>query len=431
MAARVASAGDALSVAIFPADSIVGQRSDSTQCPPEMVERCSLLAARGDVQELRPLYARLQPTLPADVALYCRFAFARAEGDNAAASAIVDTLESQYANRLDLRGLLALCDIKCEALRRMGQYADLQNYCKSRLEWCSRRGIKASRRENLKFYQQLAQRFQGAPATETLWTSTNAIVPVSREWPVMVPVSVAGDSVAEGSVLPFLYDERQSYTIISEDDARECGVTPIGEPLKLNTANGKTTVRPAMAARLQLGNLVLHNHLVFVATDDLPAPYNRSVGNDVLLRFRQCVMGDDYMSVRNEGEFRRIDRSQRSDSAHTPRCVADYFAEHDILGLLRNETSLQFTASEAELRMMDEAIVHYFVDCTEASLPVWLETVTAEEPPIGRQAYTLYNTIDGFVYEHPEDGCYKTVILNSENTKGCLVNLQNMMIYVP
>ena len=431
MAARVVSAGDALLWPVAQEDSVPVQPADSAKCPPELVERCSLLAARGDVQELRPLYGQWHASLPSDVALYCRFAFARGEGDNAAASAIVDTLESQYANRLDLRGLLALCDIKCDALRQMGQYAELQKYCKSRLDWCYRRGIKASRRENLKFYQQLAQLFLDAPAVEIEWTAKESIVPVSREWPVMVPVALAGDSAAEYSMLPFLYADRQTFTVISEDDARECRVMPVGEPLKINTDHGKATVRPAMVDRLQIGNLVLRHSLVFVASDDLPAPFNRSLGSDVLRRFRQRVMGDDYLRVSAEGDFLRADHAQRNDSAHSPRCVADYFAEHDILGLLRNETSLQLTASDVELRMMDEAIVHYFVDWTNDTTPAWLEAVMTNETPSDRQAYNLYYTIDGFVYELPENGRYKTVILNSENTKGCLVNLQNMMIYVP
>lgn len=441
MAARVVSAGDALFAAMASADSMVVQQpdsmvrvaTDSVQCPPETVERCSLLAARGDVQELRPLYAQWHASLPADVALYCRFAFARVEGENALTSAIVDTLESQYADHFDLRGLLALCDIKCEALRKMGAYADLSRYCKSRLDWCFRRGIKASRRENLKFYQQLAQRFSDAPATVVEWTEPQALVPISREWPTMVPVSVTGGDGAEtAGALPFLFADHQLFTVISEADARECDITPVGEPLKITTEHGKTTARPAMARRLQMGNLVLHDVIVFVASDELQAPYNRSVGRDVLRRFRQRLEGDDYLKLSAEGPYLRENQSIRTDTLHTVRGVNDYIAERDILGLLRNETSLQLTASEAELKAMDEAIDQYFVGWTDAaSYPAWLEAIVTQETPSDRQAYRLYNTVDGYVYEFPEDGRFRTVILNSDNTKGCLVNLQNMMIYVP
>ena len=187
-----------------------------------------------------------------------------------------------------------------------------------------------------------------------------------------------------------------------------------------------------MARRLQLGNLVLHDVIVFVASDELQAPYNRSVGRDVLRRFRQRLEGDDYLKLSAEGPYLRENQSIRTDTLHTVRGVNDYIAERDILGLLRNETSLQLTASEAELKAMDEAIDQYFVGWADAaSYPAWLEAIVTQETPSDRQAYRLYNTVDGYVYEFPEDGRFRTVILNSDNTKGCLVNLQNMMIYVP
>lgn len=392
-------------------------------------ERCALLAARGDVEGLRPLYDSVWQTLPPHTEMYCRFAFARAVNDNEQTVRLIDSLETNYADKFDLRGLLALCDVRCEAMRQTGDYVALKKYCKERLDWCYRRGIKISRRENLKFYQQIAERFDASPCTKLEWTSKESIVPVSREWPTMIPVGLAGDSTSEIHVLPFLYAKHQTFTVISEDDALECGVTPIGEPLKIDTNHGKTMARPAMMAHLQLGNLLLHNILVFVVSDNQPAPYNRCVGSDVLSRFRQCIMGDDYLSVSAEGDFLRADHSLRNDSVHTSRRVADYIAKHDILGLLRNEASLQLTASEAELNAMDEAINSYFIALEDTPWPKWLETIVTQEIPDNRQAYRLYNTIDGLVYEYPENGRFKTVILNAENSKDCLVNLQNMMIY--
>ena len=73
----------------------------------DIAERCGLLAARGDVAMLREVYDAWHDSLPKNTELYCRFAFARGRGDNRAISNYVDTLEAEYVDDLDLRGLLA------------------------------------------------------------------------------------------------------------------------------------------------------------------------------------------------------------------------------------------------------------------------------------------------------------------------------------
>ena len=96
--------------------------------------------------------SRRDSLLPPHVALFCRLSFARAEGDGVGVEGIVDTLETQFENRFDVRGLLALADVRLDAMYSAGRWKALEQYCRDRLQWCARRNIKASRRKVFRQY---------------------------------------------------------------------------------------------------------------------------------------------------------------------------------------------------------------------------------------------------------------------------------------
>lgn len=392
-------------------------------------EYCAQLAARGDVEELRPLYDSLQADLPEHTRLYCRLAFARADNHPTEVVAVIDTLEQQYAGKLDLRGLLALCDVKCEAMRQISDFEGLKLYTKQRLDWCQQRGIKQSRRKNLRFFQQLAQRFVGTPKPDTYWQERNFPLPASRDWPVLVPVGIK-----DQPAVPFVWESTEIFTLISEADAEHCGITPIGEPLSLPGRKGTAMARPVLVDSLVMGGLVLRNVMVFVVGNDVAAPYNRVIGRDVMRHFRQIALNDDCILFSADGDYRRDDMTSRHLPDYRPLTVSDYISRGDLFGLLRNEASLYFTATPQEIQQMTAVLDVALRSPEAASLPEWQQQALAGEHDITTarysQCYFLVNTPNGLAYEAFDGAHYRPVLLTPENIQGATIDLPNMLIYL-
>lgn len=456
----------------------------------DIAERCGHLAARGDVAMLREIYDAQRDSLPKNTELYCRFAFARGRGDNRAISAYVDTLEAQYVDDLDLRGLLALCDVKCEALRQLGEYGELGKYCRSRLDWCAKRSIKASRQVNLKYYLQLAERFASVDPVSEEWGSERFFVPISRDWPLLVPVSIDGTPE-----LPFLVSTAQQMSFVSAADAQECGIVVEGAPVTINFRKTAVTATPVVVNDFRVGQLTLHNVMLYVVDDNIPAPYNRSIGNDLLRHFRQIEINDQQMMVRrvesavaqlpgvpmcftvrggldlqqpvDSGYVRySLDVSERFDAedegnrvmstdylkrAHSlvfdfasmtyvaslprdyaPRPVSDYLDKEDYFDLLRNEASLYFVATDAELADIDMTLIRALTPPDPSTLPAQLRAacITPEQAAtLQTTPRQLLVTSKGLILEKAEGKYLKTVRLTPSNIGRHKIDLTNLKIY--
>lgn len=456
----------------------------------DIAERCGHLAARGDVAMLREIYDAQRDSLPKNTELYCRFAFARGRGDNRAISAYVDTLEAEYVDDLDLRGLLALCDVKCEALRQLGDYDALGKYCRSRLDWCTKRSIKASRQVSLKYYMQLAERFAGVEPVTEEWGSDRFFVPISRDWPLLIPASI--DSTQE---LPFLVSTAQQMSFISKADAQECGVVVEGAPLTITFRKADVKATPVVVRDFRIGQLTLHNVMLYVVDDAVPSPYNRCIGNDLLRHFCQIEINDQQMMVHrvksdaaqlpgvpmcftvrggldlqqpvDSGYVRySLDISERYDMedegnrvlstdylkrAHSlvfdfssmtyvaslprdyaPRPVADYLDKEDYFDLLRNEASLYFVATDAELADIDIALVGALTPPDPSTLPTALRAacITPQQAAtLTAQPRQLLVTSKGLILEKAEGKYLKTVRLTPSNIGRHKIDLNNLKIY--
>lgn len=456
----------------------------------DVAERCASLAARGDVAMLREIYDAHCDSLPKNTELYCRFAFARGRGDNRAISAYVDTLEAQYVDDLDLRGLLALCDVKCEALRQLGEYGELADYCRSRLDWCTKRSIKQSRQVNLKFYQQLAQRFADRQPLTEEWGAPHFFVPVSRDWPLLVPASLNG-----AGPMPFLLSTSQQQSFISRADAEECGITNLGTPLTLSTGQSVVNAVPVVVDNFAIGQLTLHNVMLFVVDEGVAAPFNRCIGNDILRHLQQIEINDQQMFVRrtegsrvqNPGvpmcftvrggldlqqpvdsgyvrysldiaqphdfdvEGNRVLSAEYLKQAHSlvfdfnnmtyvaslprdyaPRSVSDYLATEDYFNLLRNETALYFTSTEDELAQIDAALTAALTPPDLSSLPRGLRAacVTPEQAAsLTTPLRQLLVTSRGLVFEKIEGKYRKTILLTEQNIGRHKIDLINLKVY--
>ena len=422
----------------------------------DIAQRCALMAARGDVLPLRQLYDSIS-CLPASgrdsllsphLALFCRLAFARGAGDDKAVVSAIDTLERKYESHLDVRGLLALCDVRCEALRRQGLWRDLQAYCKERLHWCVKRSIKTSRRKNLQFYAALASRFADLPPTSVQWTTDSCAVPISRDWPLLIPASINGSES-----MPFLFNTGLSLTMVSESDLKEWGIAlPQTEPLTLSLPTGNVKVQPVVLERLEIGGVTMSNFMVYAVGKDVGTPFNRSLGTDVLRHLQAVVLTDQQLlayrcglpaawapdatfpiafsasgmlhafmpdagdgstrfaldtgknanMLSQEGgvlgvaffrssryallDFQRMRFERQHDREYAPKSVEAYIQENDAFGLLRNEASLLFTISEADAQRMDAYLTLALTPPSASDIPAsWHSYLIDNEESIPEQ----------------------------------------------
>lgn len=260
--------------------------AQSTNIP----DSCVKLAARGDIAELHQIYDTLQTSLPDYAEMYCRFAFARGNGNNREIADVIDSLETKFAQHFDIHGLLALSEEKCEALRQLGDYPALQVYSKERLTKFKDSDMAAERFANLKNYNKIATLFASRPCVEEEWGATSFAIPISRDWPLLVPASIGdnGDS-------PFFVDTSCQYSVISRDDAKEWGLALPSETVIIDTPIGQVKATPVIVSEFVIGALTVHHAMLFVVGNDVEPPYNRCLGNDLLRRLQKIEINDQQL----------------------------------------------------------------------------------------------------------------------------------------
>lgn len=392
-------------------------------------DEVALLAARGDLEKLRPLYDSVRQTLPAHISLYCRFALARGAGRHREVVELIDSLEQNHERNLDVRGLLALAIERCEALVALGEYAELKSYCNNRLSWAQRRGVRQSRRGTLRFYQALGKEWGTTPAPTEDWHSESFTLPLSRDWPLLIPASVASSEL-----LPFLLDTGHHHSLISRSDAASWGITPLKETLLLPTADRWISAQPALLPSLTLGDFTITHVPVFVVDESIEAPFSRSLGTDVLQRLQHLVFTDATLQISKQAPaFSPIDETfavsfstdggvnlqtlgtstthpmplelalpdsvttgenlfhrteflrsatqthldfstmrlnrQQLRANYRPRTVSDYLAANDYFGLLNNEIALAYIATPEEVSRMTSVLNRSLEPTLSLSIP--------------------------------------------------------------
>lgn len=374
-----------------------GQLADS------IARKAALLAARGDVAALRPLYQSAKEQLPPHTRLYCEMALARAEGRDRQLVQAIDSLVGLYPRQVGTDGRLALAEVKAEALRRLGEYAALEEFCREEQAYFKRKRTDKGRLQGLQRLQEKGRRLSMPSSRSQLlaladrdmafelypryarqggeldpfarlrcgltvaqafhreeealrqadsllscypdsldWeetflclrTATSVLasqgrwkelaelcrreaatgeatafplqrysrwaaalegrvptsverpqadcsVPLSRDWPLLVPVRLNGQAE-----LPFLLDTGQGQTLLSEADARRDGVELLPDTFSIATPAGLISVSPAFAELLEIGGIRMRNLLVYVVhpSADGDALYPRILGCNELMR---------------------------------------------------------------------------------------------------------------------------------------------------
>lgn len=129
--------------------------SDST------ANRAALLAARGDAEALRPLMRDSAQFLPDDVREYCLMAIARADHDYKTMVGSIDNLVKNHSDKIGLTGRISLALLKAEALRNMGDYAGLHDFCNQEVKYYRRRRVKKNLIEPFRHLAEKGRRLRG------------------------------------------------------------------------------------------------------------------------------------------------------------------------------------------------------------------------------------------------------------------------------
>lgn len=270
----------------------------------DSLRQAALLAARGEVQQLRPIYEGVRERLPAHTALYCRLAFARAEGNTAATIALIDTLEREHERQFDVRGLLALAQERCEALRYAGRWPELADYTADRLAWAKRRSVRSSRQKELKAYQRLATSLLGISPVSIDWQQSQFQLPLLTTDSVpSIAVQVNGKVVQPALITPFGRHTIVAASVLAAQgiDVRE------GTPFPVPTAMGDETMYALSVDSLRIGACTLRNLVVYAYDDsDVQVDYPILLGLDVLRRLSCFSIGRDMFGA-------------QSHSSHTPQ----------------------------------------------------------------------------------------------------------------
>lgn len=369
-----------------------------------LTARAALLAARGDVGELRPLYRQHAAGFPVYVRLYCDMALSRADGHYGRMIACIDSLVRHYPRQLRTNGRLALAELKAEGLRQEGRYAEMRDYCRQEEAYFRKKRVEADRLDVLRHYADKGSRLAGdsprarllgladrglvfllkrdfgkaagqldgyarltcglvlgrafrheaeavacadsllrlyadsldaEQATLCLKTQAEGLirkgawrelgdfvrrgggiqrphgaplayygrlaealadcppfrlerpgcdcsVGITYEWPLTVGLRLNG-----GPSRPYLLDTGQGRTLVPEAEARAGGMTLLDDTLSIASPAGMLDVCPALAGRIAVGDMVLHNLLVYVVLDsnEVGEPYSRVFGTDDLMRF--------------------------------------------------------------------------------------------------------------------------------------------------
>lgn len=413
--------------------------SSQAALPDSIANRCAMLAARGEVRLLRPLYRQHKAELPTYVRLFCDLAIARAEGNNNRTNQCVDSLVSNFPKQVGAVGRLTLTELKAENLLNDGLYDELQAYADEQVLYLKRHNFKAARIdvfrdyarkairygssgesgrilglaerrsdfELLKAYRsdqsltafarltaraELARAFNLPDAacasadsllrfyadslnaevqttylttcienyiSQGLWKklaefcefattlpqlravpletfssiarelrneqpfaleqpATPISVPTTRDWPLLLPVSVNG-----GSNVFFHLNTGQHLTIITEADARQFGARVLNVTLAVNTMFGKVNVRPAFLRELRVGSVRFRNLLVYVfpaeeMTAEMKPEICRILGNRELMRLgevsiypEKIVFAPSQMDVRKSQPNLRLNDNYR------------------------------------------------------------------------------------------------------------------------
>lgn len=109
------------------------------EVPDSITRKMTLLAARDDTRQLRPLFQRYGAQLEPSARLFCHVAFARERHDDARLVACIDSLLEIFLSALPANTRYTLAVVKAGAMMRLERYAELYDFCRREMRRYRRR----------------------------------------------------------------------------------------------------------------------------------------------------------------------------------------------------------------------------------------------------------------------------------------------------
>lgn len=233
------------------------------------------LADRDSVFALRALYAAAADSLDAYARWRAGLSLSLAFRRDAAALALSDSLLSVVPDSLDADDFAKVLTARCRLLAHAGRWGELADVA-GRYEADARAGALP-----LAHFRRQGQAWRDVAPSQLTAASEVLPVHVSRDWPLLVSLSLNG-----GPETPFLFDSGQQHTLVSSALARESALRVLPDTFVLSTPLGLLRVCPALADSLRLGSVTFSRIRLYVTADTarFPAGVSAILGADELVR---------------------------------------------------------------------------------------------------------------------------------------------------
>lgn len=175
-------------------------------------------------------------------------------------AAVADSLLACEADSLDREGRERCLRAGVHALFWQGCWSQLADFCR-RWEPVSE-GLSGW----LQRYARIAMQFEGHDSVRVERPARNCYLPTTLEWPMMTSIEVNGHTFDD-----MVVETGYPVTMISQAEADRCGLRVLSDTLLVGCMFGPLKVRPALIDRLSLGDIVLTDVPVYVATADNPS----------------------------------------------------------------------------------------------------------------------------------------------------------------
>lgn len=276
----------------------------------------------------------------------------------------VDSLLTLYPEECTPEQKLAYCYAKTEKLLEKGNYRQLNSW------W-------QTLRKDKKLYQAIEGKGNFLCSEKTIqglskknnfridFPGTSCTLPTSYTYPLILSMTIN-----ETELPNTIFDTGAPYTFLTQEMARKCNVTCMGDTISVNSMFGTSQATTGFVETLQLGNITFHNtvvHVSLVEKDPIFSGHDAILGIKELRRISKIEFEFGKLTFKKEEQRQPIDPNICF--AETG-CVFLFANNRSYLLDTGGEGSFIHTPDTASLKVMDvnDCPVQFFNTYTADSI---------------------------------------------------------------